>query len=91
MANVFRVLWASLALATLVVWSPVASSDLSAQGAAELPDYVIEEFGQPPAVPDGPLSGGLQRAAQVVFVDTIEQGAWTADQQIALERDRRRG
>jgi hypothetical protein len=85
MANVFRVLWASLALATLVVWSPVASSDLSAQGAAELPDYVIEEFGRPPAVPDGPLPEALQRAAQVVFVDTIEQGAWTADQQLALD------
>jgi hypothetical protein len=85
MANVFRVLWASLALATLVVWSPVASSDLSAQGAAELPDYVIEEFGRPPAVPDGPLPEALQRAAQVVFADTIEQGAWTADQQLALD------
>jgi hypothetical protein len=57
-----------------------------AQEATPLPDYVIEEFGQPPAIPDGPLSPDLQRAMEVVFVDTLEQSAWTEDQQIALQQ-----
>lgn len=50
-----------------------------------LPDYVIDEFGQPPAIPEGPLSEDLQRAVETVFVDTLAQGAWTRDQQDALD------
>jgi hypothetical protein len=67
------------------VLAALMPATLEAQEREPLPDYVIEEFGRPPAVPDGPLPEALQRAAQVVFVDTIEQGAWTADQQLALD------
>ena len=58
---------------------------LRAQGVAPLPDHVIEQFGHPPAIPEGPLSDDLERAVRVVFVDSLAQGAWGPDQRIALE------
>lgn len=58
---------------------------LAAQTAATLPDYVIAEWGAPPPIPEGPLSEDLQRALEVVFVETLAQGAWTEDQAAALE------
>ena len=59
-------------------------ASLAAARADELPPHVIEEFGQPPAVPEGPLSEDLQRALQVVFVDSLEQSAWERDQITSL-------
>lgn len=57
---------------------------LVAQERAELPAYVIDAFGTPPPVPDGPLSDDLMRAIDAAFVDPIENGAWGRDQDIAL-------
>ncbi|MDA0787728.1 MAG: DUF3179 domain-containing (seleno)protein [Proteobacteria bacterium] len=57
----------------------------SAQDKAPLPDYVIEEFGSPPAVPDGPLSEALQSAVTVAFVDSMERTTWQEPQIDALE------
>jgi len=51
---------------------------------APLPDYVIEQFGSPPPIPEGPLSDSLANAVQVVFVDSLEQSAWGRDQEAAL-------
>jgi hypothetical protein len=67
----------------LALWT--APTEIGAQEAAPLPDYVIEEFGAPPPIPEGPLSEELQRAVEVVFIETLEQGAWTSDQQDALD------
>ena len=69
----------AVAIASLV---PVG---LQAQEREPLPDYVIEEFGQPPAIPEGPLSEELRRAVDVVFVETMENGAWTEAQREALD------
>ncbi len=71
--------------AAMALAAPFVATSLHAQGAEPLPDYVIEEFGEPPAIPTGALSDELMRAVDVVFVDTLEQGAWTADQQDALD------
>lgn len=57
---------------------------LKAQEATALPDYVIEEFGEPPAVPEGPLSEAVQTAVQVVFVESIIESRWGGDQAQAL-------
>ena len=57
---------------------------LRAQDAAELPAYVIEQFGEPPPVPEGPLSEALQAAVQVAFIDSATQSTWGEDQSIAL-------
>ena len=56
-----------------------------AQDAAPLPDYVIETFGTPPPIPEGPLSEDLQAAVQVAFVDSVAQSGWGRDQTLALE------
>lgn len=47
-------------------------------------DFATTQFGQPPAVPDGPLSEALENSVQTAFVDSIAQSTWGRDQQIAL-------
>ena len=68
----------ALSLAAMAILSPIIAT------ADELPDYVIAEFGAPPAVPDGPLPESLAAAVQTVFHDTLENSAWGRDQDIAL-------
>ena len=57
---------------------------LRAEKSAPLADYVIEQFGEPPAIPNGALSEELQSAVQVAFVDSIRQSTWGRDQTLAL-------
>ena len=71
-------------IASLVTLFLFRLDALRAQEAAPLPDYVITEFGKPPAVPQGPLSKELQSAVKVVFIDSMTQSAWGRDQTIAL-------
>lgn len=70
--------------ALVLCLSGLVTNAASAQGGDALPDYVTAEFGQPPAVPEGPLSDALQDAVRVVFDDSLEQSAWGRDQQLAL-------
>ncbi|MEM9754942.1 MAG: DUF3179 domain-containing (seleno)protein [Pseudomonadota bacterium] len=72
------------ALSSALVATCVALAAAGAQG-QDLPDYVIEEFGSPPAIPEGPLSEELEAAVTTAFVDLFEVGAWGPDQQAALE------
>ena len=74
------VLLASLVAALSVLWS----EDLRAEAPRQLPDYVIAEFGERPAVPDGPLSEDLRAAVQVAFVDVVTQSSWGNEQAAAL-------
>lgn len=46
-------------------------SAASAQDSAPLPDYVIEQFGEPPAIPTGQLSDSLQAAIKTAFIDSV--------------------
>ena len=55
----------ALSLAAMAIITPIIAT------ADELPDYVIAEFGAPPAVPDGPLPESLAAAVQTVFHDTL--------------------
>jgi hypothetical protein len=55
-----------------------------AQADGVLPDYVIAEFGTPPAVLDGPLSEGLQATMKSVFEDSLTQSSWGDAQSAAL-------
>ncbi|PJI86060.1 uncharacterized protein DUF3179 [Yoonia maricola] len=68
----------------LIVTSFLASHMAQAQSATPLPDYVVAEFGQPPFVPDGPISENLQEAVRIVFVDSLEQSLWGPEQETAL-------
>lgn len=49
-----------------------------------VPDYVVEQFGAPPAVPDGPLSEEVEAAIQMAFIDGFLQSVWATDQRVAL-------
>ncbi|MEM7168660.1 MAG: DUF3179 domain-containing (seleno)protein [Pseudomonadota bacterium] len=73
---------ASLA-AVVLLWD--SGTPAQAQEQAPLPDYVIEEFGAPPAVPEGPLAEAVANAIQVAFVESMEQNAWGPDQTLALD------
>ena len=59
--------------------------DAKAETQMSLPDYVIQQFGQPPMVPEGSLPVELQAAVRVAFIDSMAQGAWGPDQSKALE------
>ena len=67
----------------LVVLSFFWCTALNAQ-TVSLPEYVIAEFGNPPNVPEGPLSSTLQSSVQTAFVSSLAQGTWGRDQTIAL-------
>jgi len=69
-----------VAVAATICLAPVAQ----AQTSASLPDYIIEEFGTPPALVNGPLSPSVKRAVKTVFVDSLRQSDWGRDQQLAL-------
>ncbi|WP_420410984.1 DUF3179 domain-containing (seleno)protein [Roseibium sp.] len=58
---------------------------VTSQAQTPLPDYVIEHFGEPPAIPKGPLSAELQAAIQTAIVETVKQGAWGNKQAEALK------
>ena len=55
-----------------------------AQSSKQLPDYAIEEFGEAPDVPAGPLSPALQFAARVAFIDSTTLTTWDKNQEQAL-------
>lgn len=74
----FAVILSFLALA--VLWPALAQ----AKDAAALPDHVIERFGQPPAIPDGPLSDDVRTAVQTALVDSAKQSSWGEEQADAL-------
>ena len=84
MASAFRSHSRIFSLASLVALSLFWSDALRAQEAPSLPDYVIEQFGEPPAVPEGPLSEDLQHAIQVALIDIVTEPAWGREQTDAL-------
>ncbi|MEM7302746.1 MAG: DUF3179 domain-containing (seleno)protein [Pseudomonadota bacterium] len=57
---------------------------LPAKAQEALPKYVIEQFGKPPAIPDGPLSKEIQSAIKIAILDTVKSGNWGRDQAVAL-------
>ncbi len=50
-----------------------------------LPAYVIETYGHPPAIPDGPLPAEVEAAVKTAFIDSMVQGNWGPEQVAALE------
>jgi hypothetical protein len=84
MALAFRAPTARFLTASFLAIALIWSFALPAQETASLPDYVIAQFGEPPAIPEGPFSEALQAAVRVAFVDSMTQGTWGRDQTIAL-------
>ena len=75
-----RTLLAGLVFVLSVFSAAVANAD----GREPLPDYVIAEFGEPPAIPNTPLSPAMQFALRVAFIDSVTLGTWDQNQQLAL-------
>jgi len=72
----------------VAVGSLMIADRLQAQDAtpATLPDFVIEQFGQPPSIPTAEsFSDELQAAIKVAFVDSVSSSGWGRDQEIALK------
>ncbi|MFK7870957.1 MAG: DUF3179 domain-containing (seleno)protein [Roseobacter sp.] len=72
-----------LAVAVLAVSIGIGAA-AQAQESPPLPDYVIEEFGSPPAIPNGPISPAMQFALRVAFVDSVALSTWDENQTLAL-------
>jgi hypothetical protein len=72
------VIYSLLALCSLLMNAALAE-ELKA-----LPDYVLEKFGEPPAIPEGPLSDDVTAAVKVAFIDAMENSSWDRDQSVAL-------
>lgn len=73
---------------SIVLCSALAftSSPLFAQDSSkELPDYVVERFGQPPEIPTGALNDEVQAAVESIFVNGFTDTGWTSDQTEALD------
>ncbi len=77
----FRIAFMMPLIAALLLFG---ADESKAQDAAELPAYVIEQFGTPPSVPDGRLSEPLQSAVEVAFIDSVAQKTWGDEQTAAL-------
>lgn len=66
--------------ALALLWAPLAQAQTT-----DLPDYVIAEFGAPPAVPDGPLSADLYAAITDLVAHGINQRDWDLADRAALD------
>lgn len=51
---------------------------------AQVPEYVLEQFGAPPEVPDGALTEEVAAAVEAAFVESVAQGRWGPEEQAAL-------
>ena len=72
-------------LAPLVlIFHIIFPATLIAQSQSSLPSHVIEQFGNAPKVPHGPLSPAFQFAARVAFIDSTALGVWEKNQEQAL-------
>ncbi|MEM7215418.1 MAG: DUF3179 domain-containing (seleno)protein [Pseudomonadota bacterium] len=58
---------------------------LRAEESANLPAYVVEQFGNPPEIPKTALSEEVKAALKVAFVDSVAQSSWGTDQNAALK------
>ena len=77
---------AALRVAVLGLAALGLGQDAYAQQDASIPDYVTQEFGTPPSVPNGRLAAEVSVAVQTAFVDAMQQSIWGADQAIALNK-----
>ncbi|MEO1026215.1 MAG: hypothetical protein AAFX07_11760, partial [Pseudomonadota bacterium] len=70
----------------LVAAATLLLPNASEAEAEPLPDYVVAKFGQPPTIPDEPLSLAMQFAVRVAFVDSVMLSTWDRNQTLALEK-----
>ncbi|MDJ0640843.1 MAG: DUF3179 domain-containing (seleno)protein [Paracoccaceae bacterium] len=81
LAQFIRNLTAALVMAVVLL----SAGAVHAERSEPLPDYVIDQFGTPPEVPEGPLTNAMQFAVRVAFIDSVTLGVWDENQTLALE------
>ena len=59
-------------------------SAAQAKEKSDLPDYVLQQFGEPPEIPTGELSDDLSKAVDMALVNSVKSAGWGRDQQIAM-------
>ena len=52
---------------------------------AEVPEYVIEQFGTPPAIPSGAVADDVMLALQTSVIDATNQSIWQPNEMEAFE------
>lgn len=85
MTSAMRFRFSSFLIFSLSIVALFGAQAANAEGTKPLPAYVIEQFGQPPAIPKGPLSKDLQAAVETAFIDGLTQESWGRDQMLALD------
>jgi len=73
------------ALVLCVVAAGMTAPLFAQDKSAELPQYVIDQFGQPPSIPSGKLSDEVQAAVEAIFIDGLGGTAWGDEQTNAVE------
>jgi hypothetical protein len=72
--------------AFLIFATLLFASSVNAQDRKPLSDFVIAQYGMPPAIPTGLLSTELQDAIQIAFVDSVVESKWGDEQHAALAK-----
>lgn len=75
----FRFVFATVIVALSLLWGTTLRAQTN-----DLPNYVIEQFGTPPDIPDVPLSAALIASMQTAFVVSMSDRVWGSDQTVAL-------
>ena len=83
-SSILTTIRAGIAASTIGMAAGFMPVHAVAQDAGALPAYVIEQFGTPPAIPEGAISDDLAAAVKTVFVDSLEASLWDVPQEIAL-------
>jgi len=71
--SVFRFLFFSLSAGIWIAFFYFVINPAWAQDQNEIPEYVIERFGNPPTIPTGPLSEDLEQAVDMAFVESVKR------------------
>jgi uncharacterized protein DUF3179 len=74
-----------LAVVPSLFCGEASGAQSAGQETRTLPDHVIEKFGMPPAIPEGPFSKELKAAVKVAFIDSVIKGTWGPEQGAALK------
>lgn len=73
----------ALLIAIIGTLSLIASNDAHADDHS-LPQYVIDQYGKPPATPTGPLSESMAIMVETAFGENLKAGRWEPEQNDAL-------
>ncbi len=73
-----------LALVFIMAIQAQAQAQEQAQDRPAISAYAIEQFGEPPAVPTGPLSPDLHAAVQLALIKSVVESTWGPEQREAL-------